>query len=162
LSSRTAPLSHCTAWRILLERFFLDRLPSCPPLDLKIQRAVAMITQSKGQLRIEELARAVDVSKRSLERYFLKHVGLSPKAISQIIRLRQAIEEILHGSEVNLGEVAFKLGFYDRSHLFNEIKDMMGKAPSAVAQSVDLKWKIFVTKKGDGRPEEGRPEKAYR
>jgi transcriptional regulator GlxA family with amidase domain len=59
------------------------------------------------------LAREVDVSKRSLEQYFLKHVGLGPKAICQIIRLRQVFEEILKGSDVNLREVAFKLGFYD-------------------------------------------------
>lgn len=53
-------------------------------------RAAAMLVRSQGQLAVEEVARQLEVSVRTLLRHFSREVGLSPKTFARLVRFRAA------------------------------------------------------------------------
>jgi transcriptional regulator GlxA family with amidase domain len=66
-----------------------------------------------------------------LERNFKKLIGLSPKEYSNIIRFQNALSLIKNSSQRrSLLDIAFECGYYDHSHLSNEIKQKTGLSPS--------------------------------
>ena len=57
--------------------------------------------------------------------------ALSPKKYSNIIRFQNALNIIKNSSENrSLLDIAFECGYYDHSHLNNEIKHNTGFPPS--------------------------------
>mgnify|MGYP000046908034 CR=1 FL=1 len=52
-----------------------------------IQKAIAQILHSKGQIKIKELLKELPLTERTLERNFRAYVGLSPKQFSKIIQI---------------------------------------------------------------------------
>lgn len=77
------------------------------------------------------LARGNFTTVRQLERHFKKHIGLSPKEYSNIIRFQNALGMIKNSeADRSLLDIAFECGYYDHSHLANEIKRHTGLSPS--------------------------------
>lgn len=66
---------------------------------------------------------------RQLERNFKKHIGLSPKEYSNIIRFQNALS-LIKNENRSLLDIALECGYYDHSHLVNEIKRNTGFPPS--------------------------------
>lgn len=84
-----------------------------------------------GQISIEELTKRNFVTARQLERNFKKYIGISPKEFVNIVRFQFALEKIKHNKQrKSLLEIAFEGGYYDHSHLTNEIKRYTGHSPS--------------------------------
>lgn len=74
----------------------------CPQNDdLVVRRACEQLAASKGNCRIADLASSLGLAKRTLERRFLNQIGATPKKVSRVIRLRNAI--ILGGSGARHG-----------------------------------------------------------
>jgi AraC-like DNA-binding protein len=111
-----------------LNQFFTDRIKNkTRPLHTVIND----IHSSDGQLSIYELSKRNYTTVRQLERNFKKHIGITPKEYSNIIRFQKALSLIQKRSEKsNFLEIAFECGFYDHSHLVNEIKRNTGLPPS--------------------------------
>jgi len=111
-----------------LNRFFIDRRTrKYSPL----QPFIKEIHTADGQVHIVELAKMNAVSVRQLERVFKKYLGLSPNEYSNIVRFQKALRLIKNakGSR-SLMDIAFECGYYDHSHLSNDIKRKAGCAPS--------------------------------
>ncbi len=82
-------------------------------------------------MSIDELSKRNFTTVRQLERNFKKHIGLSPKEYSNIIRFQNALSIIKNSSENrSLLDIAFECGYYDHSHLTNEIRRNTGISPS--------------------------------
>lgn len=111
-----------------LNQFFTGRIKSkINPL----QSVIDDIQSSNGQLSIYELSKRNHITIRQLERNFRKHIGISPKEYSNIIRFQKALGIIKTSPEnSNFLDIAFECGFYDHSHLTNEIKRKTGLLPS--------------------------------
>lgn len=111
-----------------LNRFFTDRIKS---KKNPLQPVLNQIHSSNGQLSIYELSKRNYTTVRQLERNFKTHIGISPKEYSNIIRFQNALRIIKNSSENrSLLDIAFECGFYDHSHLTNEIKRNTGLSPS--------------------------------
>jgi AraC-like DNA-binding protein len=74
------------------------------------------------------LAKKCGVSVSTLERYFLKKTGKSPKVWMTEQRQREAAE-LLHGGS-SVKEIAAYLGYKHPSHLTNEFKKHWGHCPT--------------------------------
>ncbi|MBF9255031.1 helix-turn-helix domain-containing protein [Pontibacter sp. 172403-2] len=111
-----------------LNSFFIDRLQSKKRL---LQTVIDDIHHSNGQLSINEIAKRNFTSIRQLERNFKTHVGITPKAYANIVRFQNALTRIKNlDNNKSLLDIAFECGFYDHSHLTNEIKRNTGLSPS--------------------------------
>lgn len=110
-----------------LNHFFNTKLDNNLPPVLNIVRD---IQQQRGNARITELAEKHYHTTRQIERLFKKHVGISPKELSNITRYREALNIIQQGSNLSLQDIANICGYYDHSHLSKDIKRYTGNHPS--------------------------------
>ncbi|WP_028980712.1 helix-turn-helix domain-containing protein [Sporocytophaga myxococcoides] len=111
-----------------LNRFFIDRTKT---KHQPLQTVIEAIHKSNGQLSIYEISKRNHTTVRQLERNFKIHIGLTPKEYSNIVRFQNAMSVIKNSSQDrSLLDIAFECGYYDHSHLTNEIKRNTGLAPS--------------------------------
>jgi AraC-like DNA-binding protein len=109
-------------------QFFIDRVRNT---NRQLQPVIEEIHNSNGQLGIYEIAKRNYTTVRQLERKFKTHIGISPKEYSNIVRFQNALSIIKNSArERSLLDIAFECGFYDHSHLTNEVKRNTGLAPS--------------------------------
>jgi AraC-like DNA-binding protein len=111
-----------------LNHFFLRKLS--PPRQ-SISHILEQVYAKKGQINVVELAKNNFMIVRQLERMFIQHVGISPKAFINFVRYQYAIQNIKENYPVqSLVDLSFELGYYDHAHLSNEIKKYSGVSPS--------------------------------
>lgn len=81
-------------------------------------------------LRPDEIAGYLGVSRRTLERLFLRQLGMSPAQKYLEIRLERARLAMLRGNRA-LDEVAQSVGFASPSHFIARYRKAFGKSPAA-------------------------------
>ncbi|HET6533771.1 MAG TPA: AraC family transcriptional regulator, partial [Actinoplanes sp.] len=80
---------------------------------------------------IAEVAATLGVTHGHLDRLFAAQVGLSPRTLARILRMRRLLAGIdVHGL-VGWAERAAALGWYDQAHLIRDFKRHTGVTPSA-------------------------------
>jgi transcriptional regulator GlxA family with amidase domain len=101
------------------------------PYPLSVQRVVDMIDHAPaGDL---SLARLADVAgRRTLQRSFRTHVGVSPREYVQLVRLGRAHEDLVAGTGATVAEIAFRWGFTHMSRFAGAYLERYGEPPSAV------------------------------
>ena len=77
---------------------------------------------------VDELARAVGVSRRQLERHYCRSFGVSPKAWLDALRMADARRLLGQGKLVK--EVALDLGFKHPQHFSRAFKRMVASSPN--------------------------------
>lgn len=80
---------------------------------------------------IAEVAADLGVTHAHLDREFLRVVGLSPRSLARILRLRRMLEGIDVHSDVNWTSVASAWGWFDQSHFIRDFRRHTGVTPSA-------------------------------
>ena len=111
-----------------LNQFFFNKLTQPKHILLPV---VESIQNCKGQISVHELARRNFITVKQLERNFKQYVGISPKEFINLVRFQFVLPVIqTKSSEGSLLEIAFEHGYYDHSHLANEIKRYTGVAPT--------------------------------
>lgn len=75
---------------------------------------------------VPDLAHALGVSTRSVNRLTTKYVGLPPYAMIRRRRLQEAAEWIRDHPDDALAEVAVRFGFVDQAHLSREASILLG------------------------------------
>lgn len=104
--------------------------------DEMIVRAVKIIEESSGEIKIAELARQINLSVRQLERRFKKSSGLSPKQFARARRIRATAVILVENETVNWATRAAEMGFSDQSHLTHEFVSVTGRSPNSFAEKV--------------------------
>lgn len=104
--------------------------------DQVIRRACEQLAASGGNCRIADLARSLDLSKRALERRFINHIGATPKKVSRVIRLRNAV--IQKAVLPTWAEVAYAVGYYDQSHMIHDFLELYGMTPETLYPQVKV------------------------
>jgi AraC-like DNA-binding protein len=111
-----------------LNQFFLNKL-SKPNHNLF--QVINDILKHKGQISLQVLALSHFTTIRQLERGFKNHVGISPKEFINLVRYQFAVSTIKSKSaNQSLLDIALECGYYDHSHLTNEVKRYTGVLPS--------------------------------
>ncbi len=71
----------------------------------------------------------------TLERYFKKEAGLTPKGFQTLSRFKRAIRELYSTRNTDWLYFVSKYGYYDQSHFIKEMKRFTGKTPSQLLQT---------------------------
>lgn len=81
--------------------------------------------------RVDAVADELGVSRQHLARAFRREVGVSPKQLARIARVQRAVAALRPG--VDLARLAVELGYFDQAHFSNEVRAIVGIAPSVLA-----------------------------
>lgn len=102
--------------------------------DDRIQKAISIILDNKGQSSIAEVRDQVFVTERTFERQFTTQVGLSPKQFAKIIQFKSTLQLLNEENYNQLLDVGLDSGFADQSHFIRSFKKYTGKTPSEFIQ----------------------------
>ncbi len=105
-------------------------------VDEKVAETVRLIEISSGEIKVAELAAAVNLSTRQLERRFRKTTGFTPKQFIRARRIRAAAVSVVENAEMNWADRAAETGFTDQSHLTHEFVSLTGRSPGSFAENV--------------------------
>jgi AraC-like DNA-binding protein len=95
----------------------------------RIRNVVNQINQSKGIVKIEDLADASFLSRKQFERTFVDFIGTTPKQFLKIVRFQNAIHEKSKNPQLSLTELALHCGYFDQAHMINDFKMLSGITP---------------------------------
>ncbi|MCI0707707.1 MAG: helix-turn-helix domain-containing protein [Ignavibacteriae bacterium] len=89
--------------------------------------------ENRGLIKSDPIIKSVledknaGISQRSVQRHFIKTIGMSPRRVKQIIAARTAVGLLLQGAQI--AEVAYKLGYADQAHMTRMLKRFTDYTP---------------------------------
>lgn len=111
---------------VRIEDLFLLNVQSEYPSALK--HSVHNIIENKGILSTRELAGCAFYSERQLNRIFHRHLGMSVKTFSRLVRINNAVKR-LNNPHSSITNICLSSGFYDLSHFIHDFKAVSGVTP---------------------------------
>lgn len=97
-----------------------------------------LATEMETNPSIQKLKAITKYSTSTLERYFKKETGMTPKKYINLHRYKFAVEEIYDTGNSNWLHYVDKYDFYDQSHFIKEIKKYTGLTPGQLLKTPGL------------------------
>lgn len=116
----------------VLDRTLLARAEASRcSVDEAVLRASEVATGGgSGSGIVGEMASAVGLGRRQLERRFLAGVGVPPRTVSRIARFRRAVALLHSEPDLRLSMVAMRAGYADQPHLTRDFVALAGLSPA--------------------------------
>lgn len=89
--------------------------------DNNLLNAVDFIVDNRGTSNIAELCLHTAVSPRTLERLFDRHIGVSPKTFSSLVRYQMLWRDMVR-DRFDILDAVEKYGYSDQPHLLNDFR----------------------------------------
>ncbi|WP_341729019.1 AraC family transcriptional regulator [Brooklawnia sp.] len=119
-----------------IDKALLPLLPDAwPPEYLRARELLAMAHDAQVT-SVDMLARRADLGVRTVQREFLRWIGLGPKQVIMRMRLHDAaaaLEVAGTTGNLDLATLAVRLGFYDQAHFTREFTRFVGVPPARYA-----------------------------
>ncbi|MGV3709043.1 MAG: helix-turn-helix domain-containing protein [Gemmatimonas sp.] len=121
---------------------WLERVRVAPEaIDATVREAVQYIVRADGTCSMQDVADAVHLTLRQLQRRFRSATGLTPKEYANIRRARTALKLMLSGERTagrsrafgGWARLAAESGFADQAHLAKECARLLQLTPTAVS-----------------------------
>jgi len=123
--------------REMLDSFFAKRLK--PFKEIGLLSAVNILVNADPIPKVDELARQVHMSRRTLLRKFRLHLGYSIEEYISTIKFRRALANFLGSQkEVNLTKLALDSQYYDQADFSRQIKERSGLPPKRFFNELDV------------------------
>lgn len=117
---------------IAIAEAFLRELAPVPDDGMALARAIVEhAAADRAILRVDQLATAFGLDKRSLQRLFNRYVGASPKWVIQRYRIHEALDRLEEGEALDATSLALDLGYFDQAHFIKDFKALVGCSPMA-------------------------------
>lgn len=152
-------LGEAQAWRLMeklrahqnseaqvsvLNEFFLALKPKGKD-TVPLRKVLAYIHQKQGGLTVKEIEDYGQYHRRTLERHFLKMIGLSPKMYCQIYRFKCLIN-LLHAQPgITWARLAHEAGYYDQAHMSRYVRKYLNQSPNTLV-NLDMKLINYLLK----------------
>ncbi|MFZ4545239.1 MAG: helix-turn-helix domain-containing protein [Saprospiraceae bacterium] len=107
--------------------FFLRRHLSNEKVDPRISMAHKLIIEQQV-LKIEDICSSLCISSTGLRNLFREKVGISPKDLVKITRIKKALEYKITDDET-LTTLAYQLNYYDQAHFIHDFKEATELTP---------------------------------
>ncbi|WP_350286313.1 AraC family transcriptional regulator [uncultured Croceitalea sp.] len=91
---------------------------------------VEMSQQVSEHCDLKEIMRATGYSYSTLERYFKRETGLTPKSFQTLKRFKKVLRELYTTKNQDWQHYVLSYGYYDQSHFIKEMKRFTGHSPS--------------------------------
>lgn len=97
------------------------------------------IFETKGQLKVRDLAQEMHYSERYINQQFNQYFGIQPKVFSKIIRFQEVLNQLNLSSNTtdskSLIQIAYDSGYYDQAHMYKDFNAFCHNSPK---QYLDL------------------------
>ena len=103
--------------------------------DGAVERCVALLQASEGRVPLAELVQASGRGERQLQRRFAEVVGISPRTLGGVIRLRRVFEALREAPLATWSERAQAAGFFDHPQMARDFRRLIGKTPTRWAKA---------------------------
>ncbi len=133
-------LSELRTWQercVVLGHYLRSRYAAAdryPPPRPEVVEAWKWIARHRGTGSMTGLARHVLLSPRQLTTVFRSELGLSPKAVSRLMRFEHARQRMAQtvrtGALPDIAATAHACGYYDHSHLVGDFRQYVGASPT--------------------------------
>lgn len=111
--------------RHLLERYFtFSQRP-----HHAVRLGLDILTRTHGIARIQDVAKAAELSQRRFAELFADEVGLTPKLFGRIQRFQHAVAQLKTSEAVDWAQFAVECGYFDQSHMIHEFAELSGVRP---------------------------------
>lgn len=91
---------------------------------------VMEIIKANNQVSVEELSKISKVSRATLHKQFMRHIGTTPSQFIKIHRFREALKIFNKNStREQLIDIAFLVNYFDQSHMAKDFKALTGFSP---------------------------------
>jgi AraC-like DNA-binding protein len=97
---------------------------------MPVQKAIAALVSSQGDLRVEDLANMSNLSPRQFRRQCLNLTGLTPKRLARVLRFRAATTHAGASTRPDWARLAAECGYYDQAHLIRDFTQLAGRTPA--------------------------------
>lgn len=110
------------------ERFaeWLAAQPAPPSTALAANTLEDRVAADRQITRVTELAEALHLSVRQLQRLAHTYIGLPPLAVIRRYRLQEAAQRLREEPATPIAEVAADLGYADQAHLAADFRTLLG------------------------------------
>lgn len=116
-----------------LDTFFAARIQ---PINPQLREAVDRIVSSKGDIRVNELADAMQCSRNTLLRLFKKHLTCSVEEYRKMVKFRLTFDEMQRQSNAPLTHLALENKYYDQAEFIRQFKSLTHALPSKLKQQL--------------------------
>ena len=113
-----------------LEKFLRDRNTSHISIPPFVSEAATQIERSHGCVRVAELHKDLNVSRKHLAVSFTRYVGVPAKAYARIQRFVWTLERLRSSTEVEWSRIAAEAGYSDQSHLVRDFRRVGAASPT--------------------------------
>lgn len=114
-----------------IERALLAVLGEAGPPDPRVRAAFSRLQESRGGVALAELEHLTGYTRQHLGRLFRRHVGVSPKVLARVVRLRSVLGRLDPARPPDWAALALEHGYCDQAHLVTDFKDLTGSTPQA-------------------------------
>jgi AraC-like DNA-binding protein len=113
----------------LLNSIFSKKLSALNAFEIQMSRALNLIQSTGGRISIKQISDEIGWSRQHFTRKCLSYTGLTPKFLTQVIRIKKVIKETKTERFCNWSQLSVDGGYYDQSHMINEFKKITGLTP---------------------------------
>jgi len=129
--------------RDLLDTFLLQHFFEFP--EKRLAHAVHFII-NKDFTNVNDLAKAVNVSRRTLLRLFKKHLGYSVEEYISVVKFRKSLLHFQQMEKPNLTEVALESDYYDQADFNHQFKYRTDLTPSELFTKLKIMDNVLFWK----------------
>lgn len=109
-----------------IEEFLKDNI-LIAEMDKRVLVAHHLIT-NENRYKVDDLSSILNVTPTTLRNLFNQYVGISPKDLIKIHRIKKALNYQLTCEE-SLTQMAYHLNYFDQAHFCKDFKDSIGISP---------------------------------
>jgi AraC-like DNA-binding protein len=109
------------------------------PLDINPQflDAINQVIDFSKDQNIEQIATELNISTKTLSRFFTKHLGVSTIGFKNIARFRHSLQnKMISQQDKTLTDIGYESNFCDQAYFINVYKQIVGSNPSAFFKSI--------------------------
>lgn len=117
-----------------LDAYFLDRVVALDDTARLVTAAVSRMLQAPPGARVEDVALALGIHVRSLQRHLAQRVGVTPKWMLSRYRVHEAAQRLEEGPVRDWAALALELGYCDQAHFIHDFGAALGQTPAQYAR----------------------------
>lgn len=113
-----------------VENFLYRQLRRAEASNPVVDFAIRQLQTLETGAGIASLAAKTGYTHKHFVSLFHRHIGVSPKAYSRILKFQQAVQQLEKTSAPDWSRLVYTCGYYDQAHFINEFKHFSGFSPS--------------------------------